>query len=485
MISEEQRNQPGGGQQEPGGARQQPGGFVARWAGAVAVLVLVATAVAGITAATRSARIFASLETEVVGSVARALDERLEATARQLVADLASAEEDEDWSGLQDELPRLAATDSSLLRLCISDEEGLVMADSDPQRNGSPLDEPALLPLLRNPELSKQVAFDLGLSANRVARVVGRRVGGGTARARIIFVVGSPYAATKLATSLQAMHTDVARSGWLIVGLGGLVSLVVAVGAVLVAGSSMARRLRVVAWRVAQLGTADRGTHVRLDGPTEMQHVGRELELAAERLAQAAEARQQQEREEALQRSFAAVVRGALEPTTQGGSVSLSLAMPTDVTTAQALVTADRPDGTLAVLLLERLGHELDDALAVVALRGAARALLAGDTSLGPVAVLARLDDLVTHERRTRATVVFVAKHEGGHRASVANAGGAFPVLRQGTGERALIARGDRLGETGSLPRAQVDVDLVPGAMLILTGDTGSPRPLTVTLALS
>ncbi len=463
----------------------QPGGFGVRWAGAVAVLVVVATAVAGITAATRSARIFASIETEVVGSAARQLDERLEATARQLVADLASAEEDEDWSGLQAELPRLAATDSTLLRLSISDEDGLVMADSDPRRNGSPLDEPALLPLLRNAELSKQAAFDLGLSGDRVARVVGRRVTGGTERARVILVIGSPHTARVLATSLQTMHGDVTRSGWLIVGLGGLVSLVVAVGAVLVAGSSMARRLRVVAWRVAQLGRADRGMHVRLDGPTEMQHVGRELELAAERLAHAAEARQQQDRERAEQRSFAAVVRGALEPATQVGPISLSMVTPVEATSAQALVAVGRVDGTVAVVLIERVGHELDDAVGVVALRGAARALLAEDASLGPAALLARLDGLLSNDRRARATAVFVAKHQGGHRASLASAGGAFPVLRQGTGDRTLITRGDRLGEAAALPRAQLDVELTPGAVLVLTSDSDSAQALTVNLQLT
>jgi hypothetical protein len=438
---------------------------VARSAGVVAVLVIVATAVAAIVATTRTGRIFERMHHELVDTLTAQLDARLAATTRQLCADLAGAQENEDWSALQAELPRLAAADPTLIRLAVSDDEGLVVADSDPARNGKPIDEGALVAAIKRADASERAATAATLQGGRPVRVSARRVPTAADQSRVVLVVGSAHASRGIASSLEALHGETVRGGWWLVGLGGLVTLVVAVGAVLLAGSSVARRLRLVAWRVAQLGRSDRATHVRLDGPSEMQLVGRELELAAERLAVSAEARQTQEREDADRRSFVALVRHAMVPELAAVRVPDTV----EAASARGLAMQRLPDGTVAVLFVERVGVALEDALVVTELRAAALALWSLDPALTPAQLLSRLDATVRGGRRARAIAVSVRAESGGQALVIANAGARFPTVRAGGSERTLVVRGDRLGQPAQ--RAELKLTLAAGDALTFVSD--------------
>ena len=361
--------------------------------------------------------------------------------------------------------------------MLVTDEDGLVLADSDPEKNGRPLDDRALLALLRCSELGEKVVVDTG-QVDRPARALGRRVPTEDGRARTVMVVGSARTAVDLGVLLRRKESDALRTAWWMVALGGLISILVAVGVVLVAGSSIARRLRVVAWRVAQLGRSDRGTHVRLDGPAELQNVGRELELAAERLAVASELGQEEERRSAEQRGRRAIVDAALTAERTLQAVSVALVGEPDPRSAPALATVRRADGTVAVLFIERMGASLVDAVAAAELRSAGLALLASDGAMGPSALLARLDALAMPGQRARATALSItAKRQ----VTVASAGARFPALHHGDAVRPVVVRGDRVGELGAERRPEATITLEEGDRLVLSCEQhASGTPLTV-----
>src|SRR5262249_40791187 len=154
--------------------------------------------------------------------------------------------------------------------LTITDRDGLVLADADPARNGRPLAEERLRPLLARPEpTTTELAID-----GRPLLVAASRVSSTEGAPRIAWVGASLRHVADAQTSVRKAGRDAVRFGWVLVALGGFIIAVVAAGAVMLIGGSVTRRLQVLSWRIGQLGRGDRTTHLHLDGPDELQQVG-------------------------------------------------------------------------------------------------------------------------------------------------------------------------------------------------------------------
>ncbi|MEO6954776.1 MAG: hypothetical protein ABI321_23450 [Polyangia bacterium] len=408
-------------------------GLVARWAGGVAALVLLGSAVAGLGFGSYTARNHAVVRARVVAAMRDVLVQRLEAQTKALATEVSSASTHDDWTRLQMALPVRAAIDPQLVMLAATDTDGLVLAASQPAENGHPLREAKLRSVL---ERADGVPVLVDLEGTPVI-VAARRVQGLGDRERIVWAAFSTAGIGTVDRALQGEARAAIARGWWVVLLSGFVCAAVAVAAVLLAGGALARGLRVVAWRISELGRGDRSTHVRLDGPSELQHVGVELERAAERLALAAEASAERKLAERDREALDALRERLLPPLVTVGAVRVRLS-GTPPRHAAALATRHAGSRTV-VAIIEVVGERIEDALLAAELRATVMA-----SDLDEPAALVNL--LHTHAGAQRARAIVVAIDA--ERAAIGNAGSGFAVHRSSNGDRPVVVRGDRLGES-------------------------------------
>ena len=453
-----------------GAARRSVGakgsGLVARWAGGVAALVLLGSAVAGIGLGSYTARNHAIVRARVVAAMRDVLAQRVEAQTRLLASELGSAAEREDWARLQASLPVRAAVDPQLVMLAATDSDGLVLAAAQPADNGHPLREPRLRSIL---ERADGVPVLVELDGTAVI-VAARRVPGIGDRDRVAWAALSTAGIETVERALQGEARAAIVRGWWVVLLSGFVCAAVAVAAVLLTGGALARGLRVVAWRVSELGRGDRSTHVRLDGPTELQHVGVELERAAERLAQAAEAGALKKLVERDREALDALRERLLPLNVTIGAVRVRFA---GVPPRHAAALATRTAGARTIVaLVEVVGERIEDALLAAELRAT---VMASDLD-EPTALLALLHAHAgTHHARAVVVAMDVTT------ALIGNAGGSFVLKRSASGDRPIVVRGDRLGEAGGQRDVVSSVALDSTDVLVLRlEDRGATAELLV-----
>jgi hypothetical protein len=432
------------------GARSS--GLVARWAGGVAALVLLGASMTGLGLGAYVARTHdrarSSVTTELRSSLGLRLEAQLALIERETKAD--------DWSHLQAALPERAAGDPEIILLAVTDGEGLVLAASSPADDGYPLRDAMLRSQLAAPS-SVPKPIEL---AGRPALLLTSRL----ANERIAWVAISTQTLSAASAALRVDARAAIVQGWWVVGLGGFVCMVIGIGVVLIVGGTLARDLRVVAWRISELGRGDRSTHVRLEGPAELEHVGQELERAAERLA-VAEERAVAQAPIAQERAALDALHAYLLPeqiTVGDVTVTRSGTLPPH---ACALAVRHAGPHTL-VALIEVVGERIEDALLAAELR----ALVLTSRAIGPAQLLAELEP---HVGTQRARVVALAV---GADAQIANAGGAFVGHRVGEAVRTIVVRGDRLGEPSPQRDAAVTVSLSQGEALLLADERDGLR---------
>ena len=441
-------------------------GLVARWAGGVAALVLLGTAVAGLGFGSYTARNHAVVRARVLAAMRDVLAQRLDAHTKALSAELSSASSHDDWARIQTALPIRASVDPQLVMLAATDADGLVLAASQPADNGHPLREPGLRSVR---ERADGVPVLVELDQQPVL-VAARRVQGLGDRERLAWAAVSTANIGIVEHALQDEDRAAIARGWWVVLLSGFVCAAVAIAAVLLAGGALARGLRVAAWRISELGRGDRSTHVRLDGPLELQHVGVELERAAERLAQAAEAAAARRLAERDREALDALRERLLPPLVTVGPLRVRFS-GTPPRHAAALATRDAGARTI-IALVEVVGERIEDALLAAELRAAVMA-----SDLDEPSALVKLLHAHAGAQRARAIVIVLE----GERVGIANAGSSFAVHRGAHGDRQVVVRGDRLGESGAQrdPAAMVELGSTDALVLRLE-ERGPPAELLV-----
>jgi hypothetical protein len=432
----------------------------------VLILVVVGTAVVGMVLGARTARLYARFAAELGAVARRELGAQVRVLSRALHQRARAAEVDEDWSALQAALPELVAGAPDPVRLCVTDAEGLVLADVDRTRNGQAL-EPRLRGLLDQPP---QGVVELTLDGKPTLVEVAH-VSSEGASPRLTWVIADAARVRDAQLEVVRAGRDAVRYGWLLVGLGGLLCGVVALGVVVLVGSSVARRLQTVSWRIGQLGRGDRSTHLILDGPTELRRVGAELDLAARRIAVAESEHMASSAVEAVGQARGALVETATALPVLLDGLAIGRALPPSAR-GDAVGAQARADGSL-VWLIEVHGDRLEDLLVAAELQAAAGAIARGTPGITAAALLARLDDEVPAGRRARALVVAVDKPAGGQRRlRLASAAARFPIVHRADGAIApIVVRGDRIGEDRAQRGAEVEVTLAAGDALYLVGD--------------
>ncbi|ANZ41706.1 diguanylate phosphodiesterase [Lentzea guizhouensis] len=133
----------------------------------------------------------------------------------------------------------------------------------------------------------------------------------------------------------------------------------------------------------------------------------------------------------------------------------------------------DLPDGRMGVVIGDVVGNGLRAAVVMGRLRSALRAYALEYTD--PAVVLSKLDRKASHfEHETMATVAYATIDVAAHRMSLALAGHLIPVLATPDTEPDFVRAevgppiGFDLGNTG---RRSVEVDLPPGALVVLYTD--------------
>ena len=445
--------------------RAMPGGLVGRLAGGALALVVLGAAVVGLVLGTRTTRLYHAFEAQLTAAAVAELTAHLRATAHELAPRVVAADGDEDWSPLQSSLPARASVDPDLIALFITDAEGLVLADADPTRNGRPLADERLRAILRRVDAG---ATEIVVES-RPALVVVDRVSVPDKIVRLVWVVGSEVRVRAAQRAVAQAGHDAVRFGWLLIALGGFLVALVALGVVVLVGGSFARRLQTVSWRIGQLGRGDHSTHLVLDGPLELRQVAFELELATRRIVATERARRAETAVSALAEARGELVAAGtvLPPELAGLSVARALPRVAQSSAAGSLLH----EGGALFWMIEVVGDALEDVVVAAELSSATAALARAEPTLGPAALIARLDAETRPQHSARAIVLSI--EDGGARVRVASAGARFPLLQR-AGEPVLapvVVRGDRLGEPRAERPAEITLTLAVGDALYLVGE--------------
>jgi hypothetical protein len=444
------------------------GGLPTRLAGGTLALTVLGTAIVGLMLGTRTGRLYERFQAEAVDLARAALSARMDGVARQLAWSVARSEEEQDWSPLQALLPSLTQGDPELSSIVVTDEDGLVVAASDPKENGLPLASPQLRALLPKPPAAvRDVALVDGAALARV-----EHAGSG----RIVWVVARLTRAEAARASIARAAHEAVRLGWVLVTLGGLVVALVAVGAVALVGRSLARGLSAISWRVGQLGLGDRSTHLSLDGPGELRQIGLELERAARRIEASEALRLNELRSDAilaLHRSLSDAALAASVDHAKLGGLELGHALGA---APLALTLGARAGDQHALAWLVEVVSKAPADLLTATAYGAQASVLARDAACAPASLLAGLDRSGPHARAATLSIL-----DGGARVRIAVAGARFPLLHRAGAARVevVVARGDRLGETNAVRGDEVEVKLGAGDALYLYCDP-APTPAAV-----
>ncbi len=453
-----------------------PGGLAARFAGGAAVMVLFAAAVLGLVVGARTTRLYAGFENRMQSTLREALERHLRSAASVLAREVVAADAVDDWSALQARLPEREKPERGGIALCVTDADGLVLADVDPARNGHPVTDDRMTLLQHRVELPPTEITIAG----RAMVLTAVRAGD----ARLVWASADTGAEQEARARLRSEARAAVRLDWLLVGLGALISVIVAVGAVLLVSGAIARRLRALAWRLAELGRGDYSTHLQVGGPAELRLVGDELALAARRIEAAAQARARDAAQAAERSAQRAVVAAALDAPRVFGelSVAAALAPASESSCACAVGIFPRADGGAVVIFIEIASSSFTDALLAAQLRACIAALFESDPALSPKDALRRIDPLVGAGRRARACLVVLAQAQAGEwTARIALAGARPPLLRSANnGLRALLLYGDRLGEPAPERGGELMVTLGRGDALVVLGDAPLDGPRTL-----
>jgi HAMP domain-containing protein len=427
-----------------GSERRRSASITAKMIASSTVLVLVLVGVFGIVSAINLGRLFDVEEARLRDGAALELSARGAAEARALARQAQAALGDGDVEGLQALLTRMRADEPDLAWAAITDREGTVLAHSDAANNGRPLPPgpPRALALASVPGAAV-------LQGER-ERVFAQPLGDGEAQKGVALVALRPRVAPPSIVELRADKESMLVAVWVRTGLFGLFFAVAAAAVAIFQGGRIARPLRMLAWRADQVARGDLETRVTIGSSDEIGALGENFNFMAERLAAAevetaARSARQREHEIAcgLQR------RGAEGLIDRGFVRVAGVIEPAEPSGGDFWSVEDLSDGRVLLLVGDVTGHGVDAAVAGVVARTVSRTLRVTDPQrVTPATLLEVINRVVVGQEPRAVLAAFAAVFDRAARSvTCANAGLSFPYLRRGAEARALVVRGNRLGD--------------------------------------